>query len=561
MSQVMPHVKKRWMAPVLAGFAIGFAFWLLDSAIHRHVLPGGFAGQILHPASHDLWMRIAILFGSIFFTFAFADSRRARDQFEFARYVLDNAGDPLFLIDREGYFAFVNDAACQHLGYQRQELLRMGVPDIDPLFPQAEWKRHWEDLVEKEMIRLETKHLTKAGDVIPVDVNAKKLRFNGVEYNCAFVRNITARKDAERALRDNERMLQTIIETAPSCIKLLGSDGSVLSMNRAGLAMIQAESLEQVRGASIYELIAPEFREQFRKIVEDSFDGRAGVLEFRAEGLKGRSVWLETRAVPLRNEANQIIASLGITSDITKRKEADDSFKRYAADLAEANKLKDLFTDILRHDILNPVSVIKSSAEVLLRVESDLTKTKLLNNIRHGTSNLTELAENAAKYAKLATLQTLEFESVDLNQSIRRVLLDFEHLLEEKGIGVDLLFKGEAIMSLNPMIRDVFANLISNAIKYSPTQSKIEIAIDDQGASWIVAVKDHGDGISDQNKQRIFNRFERLGKEGVKGSGLGLAIAKQIVDLHQGNIWVEDNSVGGSVFRVQLPKERSKARK
>jgi signal transduction histidine kinase len=71
---------------------------------------------------------------------------------------------------------------------------------------------------------------------------------------------------------------------------------------------------------------------------------------------------------------------------------------------------------------------------------------------------------------------------------------------------------------------------------------------------WIVSFADEGGGIPDAFKNTIFDRFERIKKEGVKGTGLGLAIAKRIVDLHGGSIWVEDNSAGGCTFRVRLPK-------
>jgi len=105
------------------------------------------------------------------------------------------------------------------------------------------------------------------------------------------------------------------------------------------------------------------------------------------------------------------------------------------------------------------------------------------------------------------------------------------------------------------MIEDVFLNLISNTIKYSPFGSRIELDIQERGDRWVVSVKDFGEGIPEENKKKLFSRFERLGKEGIKGMGLGLAIAQRIVDLHGGHIWVEDNPDGGSIFYVSLPKE------
>ena len=105
-----------------------------------------------------------------------------------------------------------------------------------------------------------------------------------------------------------------------------------------------------------------------------------------------------------------------------------------------------------------------------------------------------------------------------------------------------------------PLIEDIFSNLISNAIKYSPAKSTVKVDISDNADSWIVSVADSGEGIAEEEKQNIFERFERAGLTNIKGTGLGLAIAKRIVELHKGTIWVEDNSEEGSKFFVSLPK-------
>jgi len=104
------------------------------------------------------------------------------------------------------------------------------------------------------------------------------------------------------------------------------------------------------------------------------------------------------------------------------------------------------------------------------------------------------------------------------------------------------------------MIGSVFYNLLSNAIKYSPEGKKIEVNIIDNRENWKIYVKDCGSGVSAEDKSRLFTRFQRADKKGVKGTGLGLAIAKRIVELHKGRIWIEDNPEGGSIFYVEIPK-------
>ncbi len=120
------------------------------------------------------------------------------------------------------------------------------------------------------------------------------------------------------------RTLRTIIETEPECVKLLNADGTLILMNRAGLDMIQVDSLDQVKNQSIYPLVLPAYREAFKKLTEDVFQGKEGNLTFEMTGVKGRRLWLDTHAVPLRNEKDEIIALLAITRDVTERKKAED---------------------------------------------------------------------------------------------------------------------------------------------------------------------------------------------------------------------------------------------
>ncbi len=135
---------------------------------------------------------------------------------------------------------------------------------------------------------------------------------------------------------ESKKFLQTIIDTEPECVKLVASDGCLIMMNPAGLSMIQADSLDRVKGKSIYPLILPAYREAFRKLTEEVFQGKPGTLLFEMVGLRGRRLWLDTHAVPLRNEREEIVALLGITRDVTERKQAEDTIleqKRFAENL------------------------------------------------------------------------------------------------------------------------------------------------------------------------------------------------------------------------------------
>jgi PAS domain S-box-containing protein len=135
--------------------------------------------------------------------------------------------------------------------------------------------------------------------------------------------DITDRRRAELALQESETRLRTIIETEPECVKLVDAQGRLLDMNPAGLALVQADRIEQVRGLPVVDIVAPEHREAFRQMHARVFAGESATLEFEIIGLKGKRSWLATHAVPLRDASGAIQAALGITRDMSRRRVAE----------------------------------------------------------------------------------------------------------------------------------------------------------------------------------------------------------------------------------------------
>lgn len=238
-----------------------------------------------------------------------------------------------------------------------------------------------------------------------------------------------------------------------------------------------------------------------------------------------------------------------------ERKYSERELKNYAAKLEKANRLKDLFTDIMRHDILNPLGVIKLASEQLLVKGMDAESTNSLLMIKRNADKLIDMVKSASMYTMLMEAEKWEKSLIDLNDIFRATANDFMSQIEEKNMKLKYLSKGECYVMANPMIESIFSNLLSNAIKYSPPGGKIEVSITDENEHCKIYIKDWGYGIKDEDKGKLFTRFTRLDKKGVKGTGLGLAIVKRVVELHNGNVWIEDNPEGGSVFYVQIPKK------
>lgn len=233
-----------------------------------------------------------------------------------------------------------------------------------------------------------------------------------------------------------------------------------------------------------------------------------------------------------------------------------NSTRQLAAQLEHNIRMKDLFVDIIAHDLINPVGIIKNYTELMLDTESDETKRTNLQSIKRNTVRLAEIIRDAKTVAKLEGMKKVEFAERDLTSTLKSTVSDFEGEIKSKGLGVEFLCPGECKAMVNPILDEVFYNLMSNAVKYSPEKGKITISTGDAGGTWRISIKDNGPGVHDEDKEKIFERFKRLKKGEVKGTGLGLTIVKRIVDIHSGRVWVEDNPEGGSIFCLDLPKKQ-----
>jgi signal transduction histidine kinase len=243
--------------------------------------------------------------------------------------------------------------------------------------------------------------------------------------------------------------------------------------------------------------------------------------------------------------------------EIRERKIAEEKLKQYSLDLKNSNELKDLFTDILRHDLINPATVIKGYVEFLIEVEDEPGKKEAMEAIERNNKKLIDLIENAANLAKLETMDDMTFENLDLREILEEVIDHLMPKLEEKEMTITFKPSGSYPADVNTTIEDVFSNLVSNAIKYSSSGTNIDIHVNDVDDTWEIMISDEGEGIPDEEKPFVFDRFKRAHKVNIKGTGLGLAIVKRIVDLHEGSVEVLDRTdMRGTTFKVTLQKTK-----
>jgi PAS domain S-box-containing protein len=287
---------------------------------------------------------------------------------------------------------------------------------------------------------------------------------------------------------------------------------------------------------------------------------------FRKGGIFGVLTVFLNNYQEFKKEDVEILQSIGASAAVavenarlyskvkTFASELEEKVRERTSDLEKSNKLKDLFIDIMGHDLLKPVDISRLSLELILDREEASDKKKILKNILRSQERMIDLIENATVLAKLESGEKLEFEKGDLGDILRDASGELAEPASAKNIKIIVNADGEFAAMVNPLIYDVFSNLLGNAVKYGPSDSRILASISGESSVWRITVADNGEGIADEYKEEIFDRFKRLEKGGVKGTGLGLAIVKRVVAAHSGRAWVEDNPGGGSLFCVDIPK-------
>lgn len=379
--------------------------------------------------------------------------------------------------------------------------------------------------------------------------------------------DITERKKLEEKIKETRDYLTSLVSGTGDAIITVDLEGKVTSWNKAA-EDIYGWREDKVLGEKL-PIIPPDLEEDFSAIWGKIKKGETiSSLETVRMRRDGSLVDVSTTISPVRNAEGAVIGMSGIQRDITERKELERQLKEYSQqlerkveertrELKKANELKDLFTDIMRHDLLNPLGVIKGVSQFMGKTE-EFKGRKEIEVIGRNAEKIEGLIESSSKFSRISDLQKLDFQELDLDEILSDVIKNMQPLAKEKGMRIKYKgSKGSAAM-VNSIIEDVFANLLSNAIKYSPPKTQVSVALKDLRDKWQVTVKDEGEGIPDEHKRTIFERFIRADKRGVKGTGLGLAIVKRTMDLHKGNVWVEDNPRGGSIFYVTLPKQKGR---
>ncbi len=325
-------------------------------------------------------------------------------------------------------------------------------------------------------------------------------------------------------------------------------DGTIIRANRAFCRLVGL-SEGKIVGKKCYEIVHGSLCfPDFCPLKKTEKSRKKESVEFE---IWGRHFIVSTYPVEEDGEINCIVH---VIKDITELKAAKKAVRNYAYRLEEANAYKQLLIDITTHDIMNILTILLNSQRFLLDTQLSEEQRELVEMSLDSCNRITSLIEKIAKYSKIGELKKIHPKEVDLTEVIKNAYHILKGEFDKKGIKV-ILPQKTCTIHCDEIIEEVFYNLLYNALKYSPENSTVQVEIQEDENSVTISFYDQGYGVPEKIKDAIFTRFFR-GSFIEKGMGLGLAIVKQIVELHRGSVWVENNQPKGSIFRVKLPKNK-----
>jgi PAS domain S-box-containing protein len=489
------------------------------------------------------------------------DRKRAEQVLRLAQFSLHHASDAIFWVGPDGSVLYVNDSACTSLGYRREQLLSMKVGDIDENAGEH-WAAIWDEVKQAGAVTIESSHVTATGERIPVEANVNYLNFDGKEYHCTFVRDITARKRAEEAMRESRRRMETLLSNLPGMAYRCKNDVNwTMEFVSKGCQELTGLSPTELLAVSFADLIDPEDRAAVWDQTQQAIQQRKPFqLEYRIRTAAGPPKWLWEQGTAVFSDSGEVEALEGFVADISERRQAAEALERKAEELTASNAELEQFAYAASHDLQEPLRMIGGYAQLLARRyrgKLDDQADEFIRFIVEGAERMQTLIRDLLAYSRAARTMPVT-EVVDLADCASTSLANLRGVLEENGAAVEVGPLPE-IQGQGWQLVQLFQNLIGNALKYHADEPpRVRVWSERRDNDWLFTVEDNGIGIDPQYHGQVFDLFRRLhGRSEYSGTGIGLAICKKIVENHGGRIWVDSEAGRGAAFRFTLPAAQS----
>lgn len=485
------------------------------------------------------------------------------------RSIVENIIDGLITIDSKGAIASFNPAASNLFGYTVAEVMGRNVKMLMPEPYSGEHDGYLHNYLttgKKKVIGIgrEVTGKRKDGSTFPMELSVSEMEVNSERMFTGIVRDISDRKQAEQKFQEVHSIRQGILDSADFAIITTNTEGLIQTFNLGAERMLgySADEIIEKQSPAIFHDIdevvarAKEMSIEFGKNIEPGFEvfvtkvrkGEVDEREWTYIRKDGSQFPVLLSITAIRDEENEIKGFLGIGLDITERKRLD--------------KMKSEFVSTVSHELRTPLTSIRGALGLVLGKAAETLPAKIrtmLEMAERNSERLTLLINDILDLEKIESGSLeFEFKQMELVSLAQRAIDDNEGYASKHDVSLALETDLDEIHIYGDEHRllQVFANLISNAVKYSPAKGEVTISITPFGKGYRVSVKDQGAGIPEEFRSRIFQRFAQADSSDTRekgGTGLGLSITKAIVERHGGVIDYASIINKGTDFYFDLP--------
>lgn len=497
---------------------------------------------------------------------------------EIYKNVFDNAREGMLLTDSKGVIQLVNKSFLEIFGYNSNEEL-VDKP-LEIVIPREHKKQHT-DYTKKYVTKPEIRKLGKGkllygerkdGSVFPAEVSLSYFKNSKDELMVlAFVIDITDRKkqedeiielnakleekvkDRTKELENSYQLFSQIARNFPNgTINVFDKSLNYIFVEGQELYKLGVNS-QQLVGSNYLSRLDPSIAKTIQPILQEVFDGESKTFEIETNGSH-----YQINAVPLPETSNVIERILVVEKNITKEKIAEEKIKKALEKEKELNELKSRFVTMASHEFRTPLSAIYSSAILLSKYktsEQQDKRDKHIVRIKSTVNSLTQILNDVLSLSKAEEgITKVEYKDVQVLEFCKEVSDEVQSIARR---GQEIIYNhiGNNTIICDPdLMKKITLNLLSNALKYSYDNGKVNIDTQVLNKELTIIVKDRGIGIPLAEQNKLFKRFFRAENvANIEGTGLGLNIVKKYVELLNGKITFTSIPEEETIFTVKLP--------
>lgn len=477
----------------------------------------------------------------------------------------------------------INNACVKIFGYTREEVINNTALQFNIYQNPADREELLANLKKYgSVFSKEIALFRKNREIAYLEVSAELIHIKNEQIALLMMTDITEKKKAQNRLIESELNFRQIAGAIDDIFWMSDIFENKVYYVSPAYEKIWGHSPESLYNnpESQLETIIPEDRGKFLDSINHQSSGNAYEVEYRIQTPDGQVKHILDRGFPVKNEEGKIVRFAGIAKDITKEKlheekilkvneELEQKVKLRTRELTELNlKLNDLndtkdkFFSIIAHDLKNPFNSIQIFSKLMMKYHEQMDSEKLQKSISHiskSAENAYNLLENLLEWAGTQT-GSMKFypERISVGEYIQYAVEGAGSLAGSKKITLSVDFDQNLYLNADKnMIHAILRNLITNAIKFTPTGGEILLRAFKNEVGIEFEISDNGIGMSPEIQQHLFSLKEKTqmpGTDNEPGTGLGLILTKEFVDMHKGSIRIESEEGKGTNIFITIPQ-------